>query len=31
MATKRWLCTQSLAFMRARDDAARMFATLGVG
>ncbi len=31
MATKRWLCTQSLAFMHDRDDAARMFATLGVG
>lgn len=31
MVTKRWLCTQSLAFMRDRDDAARMFATLRVG
>ncbi len=31
MATKWWLCNQSLAFMGARDDAARMFATLGVG
>lgn len=31
MATKRWLRNQNLAFMRARDDAARMFATLGVG
>lgn len=31
MATMLWLCAQSLAFMRARDDAARMFAALGVG
>lgn len=31
MATMLWLCTQSLAFMHDRDDAARMFAALGVG
>lgn len=31
MATKWWLCNQNLAFMRARDDAARMFAALRVG